>query len=82
MEIKRKLNYQKKRLKTYFRKYRLLEYKFGSFINFIYKNLLRYLKLYRKKVRMFRYFRFKNAVMERRVNRRILLPKPIITRRR
>jgi hypothetical protein len=82
LEIKRKLNYQKKRLKFYFRKYRLVEYKFGSFINFIYKNLLRYLKLYRKKVRMFRYFRFKNAVMERRVNRKIILPKPIITRRR
>lgn len=44
--VARRNSFLVNRLKFSFRKYRVIEHKFGSFINFIYKNLLFYIKLF------------------------------------
>jgi hypothetical protein len=77
---KRKINFNLFRLKEALRKYRVIEYKFGSFINFIYKNLLRYIKISNKKSWSFRFRRFGWALRERRVNSKIILPRPALTK--
>lgn len=80
--IRQELYFFKSGLKLQSRRYRVVDFKFGSFINFIYKNLFRYIRLYRKKMRRLMFNRYKYASIKRRTNKKIILPKPIITRRR
>jgi len=70
------------RLKFAFRKYIVIEHKFGSFVNFIYKNLLCYIKLFHRKIFKKRFKTFKLALISRRLNRNIKLPKPALTNKK
>jgi len=70
------------RLKFAFRKYRVVEHKFGSFVNFIYKNLLYYIKLFHWKLFKKKFKRFKLALISRRVDNKVKLPKPALTNKK
>jgi hypothetical protein len=80
--VNRRNNFMANRLKFAFRKYRVIEHKFGSFVNFIYKNLLCYIKLFHRKIFKKRFKTFKLALISRRLNRNIKLPKPALTNKK